>query len=186
MAFNPLSNPLDYIVLAGERSPGVATISGAGSPRKWEKRASYAYGGAIVVYRGIDLAAFTVTLSFTTEQHWQDWAAFRLLLHRPPQPNIGAGIERISPFGRRPSALDIWHPIVADLNITSVVVLDVLQPVQVADGEWSVDVKFQEYRRPRFALSRPDGSQDEPVSENQREIQALRRQAGSLAAELDE
>jgi len=160
MAFNPISNPVDFVELAGRRTPGIAEVLGASSPREWKERRSIGYGGAIVVFRGIKLARFTVKLRLYSDQDWQDWDDFRDVVQRPPLSNAasqGVGIIR-SPFGRRPKALSVNHPILADLNISSCVVLDVLQPVQTGNGEWTIDIKFIEYRRPRYQLATPDAA----------------------------
>jgi hypothetical protein len=63
---------------------------------------------------------------------------------------------------RRARALDIWHPILEDLGIRSVLVENVLQPKQTGNGEWTIEIKLVEYRAPVFALARPEGSQEGP------------------------
>ena len=105
----------------------------------WDERRGYALSGARVVYRGIGLARPVVTLRLLTEQDFADWHDWRDLVQR-------------APIGTRARALDIWHPILEDLGIVSVVVEDVAQPIQVADGEWNIAIKFIEYRRPVFTL----------------------------------
>ena len=46
----------DYIVLAGQRSPGLAVVRGSDSPRKWDVRNGYGFSGATIVYTGLGLA----------------------------------------------------------------------------------------------------------------------------------
>lgn len=145
MSFNPIGASIDYVTIAGQRTPGIAEIQGASSPRRWDQRRGYGLSGATVIFRGLTLAQFKILLRLYTEQDWQDWESFRPIVQRPP-------------FGERPRALDIAHPILADLNITSVVVEDLLQPAQTEDGVWTVEIRLLEYRRPTIALSRPDGS----------------------------
>lgn len=235
MAFNPVADPVDVVIIAGRTSPGLAEISGAGSPRNWEERKGYGYGGAFVVFRGIKLAAFTVTFKLTTEEHFEEWESFVEILKRPPhvtpastrvrgaatgsnasaQAGAGSSVGAatgaaaaaetaraprgfLSPYGPRPRALDIFHPILSDLGISSCVVVDLLQPKDLGLGEWGYDVKFLEYRQPVFQLAAPDGSTDNEPSGNQARIaradarnERLRRQLESpqqnqaLAAELD-
>lgn len=170
MTFNPVTNPVDYILLANQRSPGIAEVNATNSPRRWDERRGYALSGARVVYRGIGLARPIVTLRLYTEDDWNDWHEWRQIVQRPP-------------VGERAHALDIWHPILEDLNINSVVVEDVLQPKQTADGEWSIDIKFIEYRRPVLNLEVPEGSEersDDPVDQL---IENLTGQVQALAAE---
>lgn len=156
MTFSPLTNPVDYIELAGQRSPGIATVSGASSPRRWDERKGFAMSGARVVFRGIGLAHFTVTLRLVSAQDWDDWEAWRPLVQRPP----------VGVYAR---AQDIQHPILADLDITSAVVEDVSQPSQVEDGVWDIEIKFIEYRRPMPALSSIDGTDDQPRARSTRD-----------------
>ena len=147
MTFNPVSEPVDYILLANRRSPGIAIISNVSSPRRWDERRGYALSGARVVFRGIGLARPIVTLRLYTDDDFAAWHDWRSLVQRPP-------------VGERARALDIWHPILEDLGITRVVVEDVLQPKQTADGEWSIDIKFIEFRRPQPTLETIGSSTD--------------------------
>lgn len=152
MTFNPVSEPIDYVLLANRRSPGLATLSNVSSPRRWDERKGYALSGARVVFRGIGLARPILTLRLYTEQDFADWHEWRSLVQRPP-------------VGERARAQDIWHPILEDLGITKVVVEDVLQPRQTADGEWSIDIKFIEFRRPVRTLESIGASEErEPAT----------------------
>lgn len=159
MPFNPLLEPVDYIMLAAQQSPGLATITGASSPRRWDKRKGYAQTGARVVFRGVDLASFTVTLRLYSDLDWKNWHGWRPLVQRPP-------------VGERARAMDIYHPMLEDLGIKSVVVEDVSQPRQTADGEWSIDIKFIEYRRPLPRVAPIDSSEENrpPLTRLEREI----------------
>ncbi len=149
MSFDPITQPVDYILLAGQRSPGIAEISGASSPRRWDERKGFAQTGARVVFRGVGLAHFVVTLRLLTTQDWADWHAWRELVQRPP-------------IGTYARAQDIWHPILEDLEVASAVVEDVGQPRQTGDGEWSIDIKFIEYRTPIPRIEPINGSEERP------------------------
>lgn len=229
MTFNPITEPVDHILLAGRKSPGLATVRGAGIAGRWDERRLYAAGGAFVVYRGQKLAKFTVTLRLYTEQHWTDWHDWRPLVQTPPPPspealdrqmrtaqaaqlqlrtdsdilaaspllgNDPAFQERLrtltrqanatpSPLGPRPRAKDIWHPILEDLGIRSVVIEAVLQPQQTADGEWSIEIKMIEYRPPQLALTGIEGSDDvEPQNENERRIASQDAQIRAIETEI--
>ena len=203
MPWDPITQPVDYVLLAGQRSPGIATVEGASSPRAWDQRRGYGLSGATVVFRGLRLAQFKVFVRLCTEADWQAWEAWRPLVARPPFPELAAfsgearadlqeaevaigqdptqandpvtqqqlrtlrrradaeeQAERRAGLGRRaPRALDIWHPHLEALGIRSCVVEDLLQPVQDERGEWTIEIRFLEYRRPRVALARPQGSQ---------------------------
>lgn len=172
MTWDPIRQPVDYVVLSGQRSPGVAELAGAASPRKWDVRKPHGGSGATVVYTGTDVSRFKLTLRLYTVQHWTDWHAWKALVTRPPA-------------GERPRALDIRHPLLDDLGITSVVVEDLLQPRQTKDDEWTIEVHLLEYKPPVRALARPDGSDAAPTITDPVElrIQALttRHQVNRIA-----
>ena len=151
MAFDPISEPIDYVLLANQRSPGLADLSNVSSPRRWDERKGYALSGSRVVYRGIGLARPLLTLRLYTAEDFAAWHEWRPLLDRPA-------------VGTRPrQALDIWHPILEDNGITKVVVEDVLGARQTADGEWSIDIKLIEFRLPVRTLESVGSSEERPV-----------------------
>lgn len=170
MTFNPLSTPVNHILLANRRSPGLADIKGSNSPRRWDERRGYALSGSRVVFRGIGLARFIVTLRLYNDDDWDNWHDWRELVQRPP-------------VGQRARAQDIWHPILEDLLITSAVVEDVLQPRPTTDdGEWSIDIKFIEFRPPVRVVNNVEGSDEtEELDPVQQRIQALQNQVEALA-----
>jgi hypothetical protein len=147
---NPIGQPelCDLIVLAGTTSPGQAEIVGGGSPREWDKRKGYGLSGATLVYTGDGLAEFSVKISMWDEtQLFQYEGDFALILAKPPT-------------GKKPKALDFYHPLLSEppIGIRAVVILDVSPLEQIADGMWTVTVKFQQYRAPKPALAKPSGS----------------------------
>lgn len=168
MSFQPLTNPVDYVLLANRRSPGIAVVTLGNSPRRWDERRGYALTGGRLVFRGIGFAHPLLTLKLYTDQDWADWHDWRPMLDRPP-------------IGERAHALDIWHPQLEDLGIVSVVVEDVLQGKQTADGEWSIDIKLIEYRRPLPALSVAEGSVETPDDPIDRLIEDLTAQVDTLS-----
>lgn len=145
MTWNPLDEPCDYILLSKTKSPGLADVTGAGSPRKWDEMGGYGLSGATLKFTGVGLAKFTVTLRLYTAQDWEDWMAWRPLVAKPP-------------LGQLPKAQDILHPFLMLLGIRAVVVEDEPQPEQTEDGVWSIPIKFIQYRKPKFQLVKPDGS----------------------------
>jgi hypothetical protein len=170
VAWNPIDAPINYILLTGQKSPGIADVEGASSPRKWDERNGYGLSGSTVVFTGLGLAKFVVRLRFYTAEHWAAWAVWQPLVAKPP-------------MGSRPRALDIWHPHLEELGIKSVVVEDVSQPKQTADGEWTVEIKFIQWRRPKLALAKPEGSQAKPTDPYDQLIERLTTQVQELAAE---
>lgn len=175
MAWLPLTEPHDKILVSGQPSPGICDVQGASSPRRWDIRKGYALQGARAVFRGLDVARFRTRFRLLSPSDWEDWHAFRPLVDRPPS-------------GTRPQALDVWHPILEDLGITQAVVETVSQAEKVGEqGEWSVTVAWIEYRRPAPLVVAADGSTAQrPESEYARAIRLRRARneaiRGALAA----
>lgn len=171
MTWSPLSDPVDVIRLAGRESPGIATVSNASSPRRWDIRKGYALSGARAVFRGLDVAKFKVTIRLYTEKDWDDWHAWKDLVQRPPS-------------GIRPKSLDIWHPVLEECGITSANVENVSQPEQTTqDGEWSITIDFIEHRARQPISIMTEGSDSTATeTERQRAIR-LERELGEKLAE---
>lgn len=170
---NPLSKPVDYILLAGLKSPGIAELpNGANSPRKWDVRKGYGLSGSGVVYVGDDLAKFSVKILLLTDEDWSAWTSFRALLVKPPN-NV------------KPKSLAIWHPILEEHGVASVVVEDLVGPTQTMDGGWTWEIKFLQFRAPKAAIAKPAGStqkpKQEPESEADRIIKSLTGQVQELS-----
>lgn len=161
-AWNPIERPCDHIVLADKRSPGIAEIVGASSPRQWDEREGFGLSGAWLVYKGRGLARFSVRIKLLTVDDWNAWAAFR--------PLVDAYPKRRHASGKDSGALKIWHPYLEQLDIRAVAVLEVLQPVLSDDGEAIVEIRFLEYRHPKIALAKPGaadaGPEPDPIEEN--------------------
>ncbi len=168
MTWDPLAQPVDYILLAGEKSPGLADVRMADSPRRWDERNGYGLSGATVVYRGAGLSHFSVFLRLYSQTDWANWHDWKRLVDKPP-------------VGKRPRAQDIWHPLLEDLEIKSVVVEDVLQADQTDDGEWTIEIKFIQFRRPVFALAKPEASTATPADPVEAQIGELTKQVQQLA-----
>lgn len=229
MTFAPLTEPVDFAIVAGHRTPGVCEIQNVDTPFRWDERRGYAQSGSTIVFRGAGLTRPLMLLRLVTDQDWEDWRAFSPIVMREPAPDAaevraqgrrldaarrerdelvqqigtdprvverdptitdrleraGRRANQPAPLGaiRRPRALDIWHPILEDWGVRSVVVENVLQPKQTGDGEWTIEVRLIEYRVPVFALARPEGSQAAPqdrfealIQQADAENQALRDQ----------
>jgi hypothetical protein len=164
MAWRPLTEPTDKLLVAGQESPGLVEISGAGSPRRWDIRKGYALQGARAVFRGLDVSRFRTRFRLIEAADWDAWHEFRPLVDRPPT-------------GERPQALDVWHPILEDVGITQAVVENVGQAEKVGDsGEWAIAIAWIEYRRPAPLVVAADGAVAQRTDNtiNQNIIRALR------------
>lgn len=169
MTWNPIDTPVDKAFLGGRITPGLCDIEGANSPRNWDERDGYGLSGATVIFKGVKLSHFSIKFRLYTVEDWNDWHAFAPTVAKPP-------------LGKRPRALDIAHPITDEVQIRSVVVDDVLAPAQTGDGEWTVEVKLIEFRKPRLALAKPQGSTATPVDPIEQQIQANSDRIAQLLA----
>lgn len=150
MAHDPIASPVDFVVVAGQRTPGLAEVVGAGSPRQWDERRGFDMSGATLRFRGKKLARFSIKITLATTEEFAAWAAF-------------APVVLTVPAGGR-GALDLKHPILNDWGIRSGVVEDVLQPAPDGDtGKYIVEIRMIERRPPEEAGSTTVGSVDSPA-----------------------
>lgn len=175
MAFDPLNKPIDYFLLNNVRSPGLAEIVGAASVRLWDERKGFGLNGAISVFKGRALSKFSAKIRLITEQDWADWQAWKPIIDKLPTRRGGNTPDS--------GNLDIWHPVLEDLNIKSVGVVSVSQPEQTDNGEFTIKIDFIEYRRPTVGLAKPEGSKATPVDPYDQKIEALTGQLQRLANE---
>lgn len=175
MTFNPSTSPQDYIVLAGKRSPGVAEVLGASSPREWAERGGYGVTGAFSVFKRRGLSHFSVKLTLATDQDWQDWAVWKPVVDKLPTKR--GGTTPASGY------LKIEHPILADLDIKAAGVEDVGAPEQTDNGVWTITIKFIEFRSPKVTLATPEGAKATPVDPYDKKIEELTDQFDRLANE---
>jgi hypothetical protein len=149
MTWSPLEQPQDFVVLGGRKTPGIATLEGFSSPRRWDERRGPGLTGATLRFMGVGLAKGTLRLLLTTEEDWDDWEAFAPVVQRPP-------------IGHRATHLQIEHPQLELLGIRAVAVEDVSQPTPIDDtGLWEIEIALLEYRAPQPALSTPAGAANE-------------------------
>lgn len=162
---------VDYIILGGQKSPGRATVKGAGTPRDWDVQKGYGFSGAYVIFTGDNLARFSIEIYlWDFPKHWDDWAIFAKLLERSPAPAASAtlGNGTFLPT-TKPKALSIVHPLLnmSPLKITAVVIEDVTQFEQDDTGGWTCEIKCLQFRAPKTALAKPDAATpaaNQPVS----------------------
>jgi hypothetical protein len=145
MSWNPYDDPVNHILVAGARSPGYANVAGLGSPRNWEERQGYGLSGSTLVFTGVKIANWDVEIELATAKEWDEYHSWRQVIKKPP-PRV------------RPKALDVWHPFLEMHEIKSAVVVDETQPTEREPGIWVVKISFKQWRRPRIAMAKPDGS----------------------------
>jgi hypothetical protein len=168
MTWNPIDSPIDYFLLAGRKSPGLARLIGLDTPRKWDERRGYGLSGSVIVFTGLKLAEFDAEIRLYTTKDWDDWHSWRALVAKPP-------------LRTRPKALDIWHPWAELQGVKSVVVLNEPIPVEGEAGEYTATIKFKQYRAPKLALAKPEGSKAKPTDPVDAYIEKLTAQVQTLA-----
>lgn len=148
-ALNPIENPeaWDVVTIAGVDSPGVAKCAGHARKYEWDKKTGKGLRGATTTLTGGPPAEFTVTFTLWTVAHARAWELFVPLF-------------RYDSTKKSVSAVDIYHPDLADQEIRSVVTQEVGPRVLNEDGSWSYEVSFLEYFPPpkASAVSTPNGS----------------------------
>lgn len=175
MAFNPFSSPIDYILLADKKSPGIAEVKDAASIREWIERGGYGLTGGFSLFKRRELCKFQVQLKLYSAQDWADWHAWKPIVDKLPTKRGGN-----SPAS---GYLKIDHPILADLDIKAVGVVRVSQPEQTADGEWTITLNFIEFRSPKVTLAKPEGAKATSVDPYDAKIEALEKQFNALATQ---
>jgi hypothetical protein len=169
MPFNPNTTPIDYVLLGGSPSPGVAVVRGDGPEHLWDKRRGPGLSGAVPVFTGLDLGEFTVELTLSTNEDWEDWAEWKELVQRVP-------------YGKRPRALDIWHPWCEMHGIRACVVRQPAFPEDLGDGRWKITIKLLEYRKITLALAKPEAAAaDKPTDPVDQLIERLSNQVQELS-----
>lgn len=170
--WNPYTQPVDKFTLGGKLSPGLCEVSGADAPRRWDELDGYGLSGARLRYKGLKLAHFSISIRLYTPEDWADWYAFKPITEK-------------APLGHFAKSLDIFHPHLFDLGIASAVIENVSQPTQTADGEWTIEIKFIEYRTPKVTIGTPDGAVATEADPIQALIGQLLEQRDKLAAKAD-
>ena len=165
-----MRTPTDFVVLAGQRSPGIAYVEGAELSRRLHERRAFGVSGATVIDQGAELAHFTVRLYLTTEDELDAWDTWKALLVRPAQ--------------RSTQGQDIEHPILADLGISAVLLEGRSQLSQDEVGGWTVTIKFCEFRRPVPALSAPDSASAAPQDIYEQQIAIAADETNRLFQQL--
>lgn len=164
MSWNPIDEPIDQFTVGGLPTPGIAELSGPNSPRAWEEMVGPGLSGARLVFRGLRPSHFSLKFRLRSREQWAQWDAFAKVVKKPP-------------YGKRPRAIDVVHPILASVGIRSVVVEDVIPPQQVEDGVWEAEIKVIEFRAPKPGHAAPEGSDDEPLDPVEQEIKRKRQEA---------
>lgn len=168
-----ITNPVDYIVLAGARSPGIAVVSGAKRKFDYQVNQPKFMDGARILYANRPLITFDVTLQLCDLDDLVALEAWRPIVDAVPTP-------------RKPArALDIIHPLLTPLQIKKVLVEEVGQLTQSDLGMWSMVIRFLEWRgMPTQALSKVTESKAAPLDPVEKQILTNSQEIQRLSEQL--
>lgn len=147
MSPNPIDDPelYDVVSLGGVFSPGVVTLSGHDDVTGWDIKSASGKKGATTTRKGSDPCRFTASFKLTDAEDFAAWPAF-------------LSVIRSTVEGATPTALDIYHPDLAENGIGAVVKATVKGTVHDGQGGQTKVVEFLEYRPPAPAKGSPNGS----------------------------
>lgn len=173
---DPLTTPdaYDTAIVSGVQMPGLCIIEGASDPRKWDEKKGHGVSGATIVYTGDGLCKFTLIVRLWNEGHFIDWQEARKVFSSKP-------------LTKNPKALQIYHPYLEELGVSSVQVEEIGQMEQKDAGVWEVAIKMIQYRAPKAASGKPSSSstsapgQPKPEDEIDKQIRNLTDQVRKLA-----
>lgn len=183
MSLNPYVSPydFDYIKIGGVRSPGVIPrggMSGFSRGHEWDIKKGKGAHGATITYVQRPPSKGKIKFLLPTEADYDAWTSFQLLF-------------KYDPTKKKPQAVDIFHPVLADIDVKSVVCVDLPARQVTDDGLWYCEVEFLEYFPPpkKSAVGTPSTSSTNSSSTantppnaqdaQQAEIAALTKQASA-------
>jgi hypothetical protein len=137
-----LFNSID---LGGVFSPGTVKLSGHNDKVGWDVKAGSGQKGATMTRKGAVPPEFTATFTLATEEQIALWPEFR--------DAINATVA-----GKTTKAVDIYHPDLATVGITSVVKGELGGVAHDGKGGQTIAVKFQVYAPPAATGGSPSGS----------------------------
>ena len=176
--WSPIANPQSWILLQNRRSPGAADVLGAALKQRLDVRKMMGMSGGIIVWTGQDLCPFSVNLRLYEQKDWDDWNAWKSIVLARPKITTG-----VAPGAVVSKALDIQHPLLAEVGIRAAVVHEVSQPKLTQEsGEWTIEIKFIEFRgAPKMQMAKAEGSKATPTDPVDQYINQLAGQRDALA-----
>ena len=151
MAWDPYTLPIDFVIVRGLPTPGVATIQRAKRTVKVDEIGGYGVSGSVLVVHGRRLVPFDIVVRITTPEEWAEWENFK-------------SVVLTMPSGINAKALDVWHPWLQGLEVKSAVVTDVSQPEDDGTGALTITISMIEFRKPKLALAAPLAAEQKPQS----------------------
>ena len=134
VVLDPITNPQawDVVKLGQSTSPGVCELSGFKRGHEWDIKKGKGTVGSTITFVARPPAKGSIKFKLWTAAHFDAWATFVALL-------------KYDPTKKAVQAVDIYHPSLADIDITSVVTENIGIIVHEGDGLYSRTVDFIEY-----------------------------------------
>lgn len=179
-----LSDPVDYILLGGQKSPGLATVRGAKDKRLFKDHGVPYATGERSTYLKQELVDFEVLIRCFTSDDLIAFDMWRKIFDAPEKRTVIAGPD--SKNDKATKALDIWHPHLEPLRITAVTVREVSQFEPADDtGIWQCVLKLRQFKGlPQQTSAKVDGAIAAPLSEREKLIQRLSTENEVFSEEL--
>lgn len=185
--WHPEGDPFDSVLIEGEALPGMSEPFGADAKRKIDMQAGPGFSGARYLFRGLDISEFSIYIHLQDEFDYLEYMAYLTRGNgdflRLPRPAAG-GMMGAQKTILRPWR--IYHPFLAPLGITHVIVLNVKQPVREGDtGAWMIEVQVARYTPlKRASATYEDTAAAKPDARDLRNL-ALEQQNSQKRATLD-
>lgn len=152
---NPFRNAEQWDVLecGGDVSPGMCKLSGFSRASGWEKKKGKGAKGTTLTLNEFPPCSGTVTFYLWLEEHFVAWGTFR-------------GRFMYDPTKKPATAVDVYHPSLADIDCLKVVCEDIGAIEPVGQGMYKITVKLCEFHPPpkKSAVSTPKTSADKSGS----------------------
>jgi hypothetical protein len=131
---NPITDSQDYdtIAIAGVTCPGWCKLSGFDRPYEWDVKKGKGVKGSTTTLVSLPPAEGSITFFAWLASHFEDWNDFLPLLKYDPTKKQG-------------QAFEVYHPLLVDLEIHSLVCKKIGIWTNDGKGYWSRQVDFLEY-----------------------------------------
>ena len=170
--FDPVNGYADYVKVRGEVLPGIARIVGLTRKAKIDEQLGPGLMGAFLLYRGRNLARWTIEVSLGfVEGDYDVWASHWLAeVFKFPKGPVYPGVKAAISY-------DVVHPILADAGIKQFALEEIKGPEPLEHGninKWSLScIEF--VPRPKIQqakLDAPEATPEDPGDKMIREALA--------------
>lgn len=187
--FSPENTPIDYVLFAGQQTPGYAEVTGLHAPRKIQAQSGPGLSGARYMFLGLEVVEFHVKIHLQDDDDWRDWHYYKrtgaagFALRNPIGEGSGSTFVRLNP-------VTFWHPFAADptIMIDAVLIKDVSQPEREGDNtQHVVDITCLGYRALKVQsapYSKPQGPVPDERDQRNLEQEKMRDAARARLAAL--